>query len=116
IGNSLRAIRYVMPAVLTVVDVSAGPLQLGVALTVSGVGNRTHKVAYYRQLATPGSYEEVPASISINYVTAELPAGTYVISVYWRSIWDSAGSNALIANNPPNFDYIRSLTVEEIRL
>ena len=114
-GKSFLSLLYAMPAVFSIVDTMTGAIQIEIALTVSGAGNRTTKVAYYRQLATPGSYSEIPADVTITYVTGELSAGTYTISVYWKSIWPSSGANSLITNNPPNFDYARSLTVEEIR-
>ena len=114
-GKSFLSLLYAMPAVFSIVDTMTGAIQIEIALTVSGAGNRTTKVAYYRQLSTPGSYSEIPADVTITYVTGELSAGTYTISVYWKSIWPSSGANSLITNNPPNFDYARSLTVEEIR-
>ncbi len=114
-GKSLLSILLVMPAVLTLSDLLVGGLQFEIALTVSGVGNRTSKVAYYAA-APSGIYQEIPASISLTYVTEELTAGTYIISVYGKSLYDLPGSSALIFNNPPNFDYIRSISVEEIRV
>lgn len=115
-GKSFLSILYTMPAVFSITEDFAGAIQIEIALTVSGIGNRTTKAAYYRQLATPGSYSEIPSSITINFVTSELSAGTYVISVYWRSMWDPPGANSLITNNPPNFNYVRSITAEEIRI
>ena len=115
-GKSFLSILYVMPAVISITEDMSGALQFEVSLVVSSVGNKTIKVAYFRQLATPGSYSEIPAEVVINYVTESLDEGTYTIGVYWRSVWDPTGGSSLITNNPPNFSYNRSLQVEEIRV
>ncbi len=115
LGNSFLSILFVMQTVITMSNDMDGALQFEISLVVSGVGNRTIKVAYFRQGPT-GNYSEVPADVTISYVTDTLVAGNYTISVYWRSVWDAVGGNNLIGYNAPNFAYNRSIQVEEIRV
>jgi hypothetical protein len=114
-GNSFLSIRFVMQAVISVLPTFVGPLQIEIALVVSGIGNRTLKVAYY--LHSPlGEYHEQPADVTIDYVTNELTRADYTVSVWWKSTVDSTGVAYLLAHNPPNLNNSRSLLVEEIRV
>lgn len=114
-GKSLLSIRFVMQAILAMGNTMVGALQFEIALTVSGVGNRTLKVAYYQHFST-GVYHEIPADVTIDFATDVLAQGTYIIGVYWKSTYDTTGINYMIAYNPPNFLNTRSLQVEEIRV
>ena len=113
-GESQLSILYVMQCVLSLGYNMYGAVHYEIALVVSGVGNRTLKVAYYHQYDT-GNYTEIPADVTINYVTGTLAAGNYTIGVYWRSVYDAVGGNSLIAHTTPNYEYVRTLQIEEIR-
>lgn len=112
-GGSFLSILLTMPCVMTLDPVMTGTFQIEIALVVGSVGNRTNKVAFYRQ-SPLGSYSEYPVDVTLNYVTDNIAAGNYTIFVHWRVLYDIGGLNYLIANNPPNYDYVRSLFVQEI--
>jgi len=114
-GNSILSIRFVMQAVLSLQPTLAGSLQFDIALVVSGIGNRTLKVAYYRQNPVAAT-QEFPADVTIDFATPELVKSIYTISVYWKSTYDATGIGYLLSTNPPNLNNTRSLLIEEIRV
>ena len=90
-----------------------GALSFEVALVVEGIGNKTLKQMVYQQVPF-GSSREIPAAVTINYVTGNLAAGNYTIGVYWKSIYAKADTNYLIGYTVPNFAFPRSIWVQEI--
>jgi hypothetical protein len=82
-------------------------------LVVGGFVNRDILLAFYDFGPVVGDYRYVSFDITINLDTGVLTAGTYNISVYWRSTEDAVGSNYLRIYSPAN-DYERSLLIQEI--
>ncbi len=113
-GGSSLNILFVMQTAIVIDGTMLGALQIDVALVVQGEGNRTLRVAYYAGVPS-GIYTEIPADVTINYQTSALVAGTYTIGVYWKFNVDAVGTNYMIAYNPPNYEFTRSLLIQEIK-
>jgi hypothetical protein len=82
------------------------------ALCVQNAGNRTVYVGYYDPDFT-SSFVEITNSFHIMYVSDILPAGTYKVSLWGRSLVDTAAMGYAIIN-VPLVNYTTSLTVQEI--
>ncbi|MHA1521290.1 MAG: hypothetical protein ACTSRK_13985, partial [Promethearchaeota archaeon] len=81
-----------------------------ISLDVAGVGNRTTSIIYFIQV-TYGSNIEMTENVHISFETEILPAGTYTISLFWKSTHTVIGGTTnLVAIG----DYPRSLYVQEI--
>ena len=112
-GGSFLTILFAMQTVLGIDPAATGALQFEIAVVVETVGNNTIKVAHFNS-APYGTYREIPADVTINYVTETLTAGNYTVSVYWKATYDIGGVNYMIGNNPPNYDYSRTLWIQEM--
>ncbi len=113
-GNSRIWVEFNTPYVLGISGAFPGPgrVRYEFVLMVEGVGNRTTYLTYYTENA-PGASFELSSTFYLNYVTEPLLAGTYTISVYWRSIYDRTGFNYLLLNTMM-YNWTRSLLLQEI--
>ncbi|MFW9877307.1 MAG: hypothetical protein ACFFG0_29805 [Candidatus Thorarchaeota archaeon] len=86
-----------------------------VSLVVEGVGNRTFFITHYDPRPTTGLiYQKLTYNLNIDYFTGPLSAGTYNITMYWKSLYDSTEYTYLsVADN--TYDNIRSLWVMELK-
>jgi len=84
-------------------------------LTLDGVPIDGGQIEYVTTSALT-EWIEISSSLVIEIVTEPLPAGTYLIGVSWCSLVSSGSANSqLILNNGANFNYTRTLFVQEIR-
>ena len=51
----------------------------------------------------------------LEYISPELPAGTYKVSLQWNSTIDATGSNYLAFNHKSGFDVERTLIAYEYK-
>ncbi|MHA1203169.1 MAG: hypothetical protein ACTSQ4_11710 [Candidatus Heimdallarchaeaceae archaeon] len=84
-----------------------------VDVVVESVGNRAILHAFHDDGPAHGAYRVITFDITINLDTGILTAGTYNVSVYWRSTFDGIGTNTFSIYDPGN-DYLRSLWIQEI--
>ncbi len=82
-------------------------------LVVEGVGNKAILHAFHDDGPAHGAYRVITFDITINLDTGILAAGTYNISVNWRSTFDGIGTNSFYIYDPGN-NYQRSLLIQEI--
>ena len=87
-----------------------------VSLVVTGVTNRTIMVLYYYGGPSIGQYRELTYNLHINLLTQPLPNGTYTIEVFWKSTFDTTGTNSLSVAHAPTYNYTRTLFVQELKL
>ncbi len=85
-----------------------------IKLTVDGVGDKITSVRYFLQSAAT-DYVQLTQTIYVEYFTPALTAGTYNVSVYWRSRWNPTGSTQLSLSHSAVYNHTRTLVVEEIR-
>ena len=84
-----------------------------VALDIEGVGNRTMRIHFYDNGGPTGTTREITHNLCNVYQSESLPAGTYTISVYWKSEYDATGSAQLLLSTIAN-PKTRALLVQEI--
>ena len=84
-----------------------------VDVVVEGVGNKAILHGFHDDGPAHGAYRLITYDISINLDTGILTAGSYNISVYWRSTVDGIGTNSFYIYDPGN-DYQRALLFQEI--
>ena len=51
-----------------------------------------------------------------NYVILNIAPGTYTIEVFWKSTFDTTGTNSLSVAHAPTYNYTRTLFVQELKL
>lgn len=85
-----------------------------ISLVVEGLMNQTFLVLYYDGNPSYPYYRELTYNLHINLVTPILSAGTYTISVYWKSTFDGPGDNGLSVAHSPNYNYTRTIFLEEL--
>ena len=89
-----------------------------ISLVVENVGNRTIQADYYDGGGVYGSIRQISMNLYINYLTPNLPAGTYKVEVYWKSGFDATGSaNSLSVAHMgvTDYNFTRTLLVQELR-
>lgn len=89
-----------------------GAVNFYVALVIEGISNRTQRIHFYDGTGY-GATREFAVNLGTTYQTIDLPAGTYTVTVYWKSDADATGSNSL---NLSTFagNRTRGLLVQEI--
>ncbi|MCK4379802.1 MAG: hypothetical protein KAW51_01610 [Candidatus Lokiarchaeota archaeon] len=84
-----------------------------IVLDIEGVENRTLRIHFYDNSGTYLAIRELTHSANMVYQTDTLTAGTYTVSVYWKSEFDAIGDSQLILSSPTG-NRTRSLLVQEI--
>ena len=83
-----------------------------VAVCITGIGNNTQCFTYYR--TTTESYNlEISSPFAIQYISEQLAGGTYEVNAFYKSKYDSAGSNYFILTTGV-INYTRTLSALEI--
>lgn len=85
-----------------------------ISLVVEGVGNRTYWITHLDARPTGGWQLDFTKNLNIDYLTEPLSAGTYNITMYWKSIYDSAEYSYLSVAHS-NYFNTRSLMVQELK-
>ncbi|MHA1648450.1 MAG: hypothetical protein ACTSVL_12860 [Promethearchaeota archaeon] len=112
--NSKLLVSFESVMILHMSSDFSGVTRYNITLEIVGVKNRTTRASFF---ANPGLGVMVETSehIHITFQTDSLPAGTYSISVSWKSIYDvTTGSSSLNAAGGA-FDYTRSLLAQELK-
>lgn len=84
-----------------------------VTLDIEGVGNRTMRIHFYDNGGPTATTREITHNLCNVYQSEPLPAGTYTVSVYWKSEYDATGSAQLILSTIAN-PKTRALLVQEL--
>ncbi|OLS29379.1 MAG: hypothetical protein HeimAB125_22650 [Candidatus Heimdallarchaeota archaeon AB_125] len=82
-------------------------------VVVEGIGNKAILLGFHDDGPALGAYRALTFDTAINFDTGIVAAGTYNISVYWRSTFDGIGTNSFYIYDPSN-NYQRSLLIQEI--
>lgn len=93
-GNSRLLATFTGEGSLTVDGSLVGAVNFYVAIVIEGVSNRTMRIHFYDGIGY-GAIREFAISLYNTYQTSYLPAGTYTVSVYWKSGADVTGTNSL---------------------
>ena len=111
-GNSKLSVAFDAMFLLHLDSVFSGGTRYNITLVISGVKNRTTRISYFE---TPGSGHTIEETYSthLSFETGILSAGTYTISVYWKSNNAATGFSQLIASGG-GFIYPRSISAQEI--
>ena len=112
-GNSSLTILFSTVGVMSLNSAWREKSEYIIDLVVEGVGNKAILHAFHDDGPAHGAYRVLTFDIAINFDTGVLTAGTYNISVYWRSTVDGIGTNSFYIYDPGN-DYLRSLWIQEI--
>jgi hypothetical protein len=75
---------------------SAQAYAFNISIVVSGYGNQTYTIIYYRDASS--SPEMLPVNFHGTFVTDPLPEGTYLVEIHWKSYIDKVGDNYLWLN------------------
>jgi archaellum component FlaF (FlaF/FlaG flagellin family) len=114
-NGSRIAVVFNCPTILTIASTfHGGFVMFHVALVIEGVGNRTNFVGFSDFGPATGYMRQTTEDLYMNYMTDDLPSGTYNISVQWRSYIDVDGSNSLKVYSD-HVNVSRSLMVQEIK-
>ena len=109
-GNSKLNVVFIGAFFLQIYPDFFGYTKYNITLDISGVGNRTTSILYLSHLAS-GIKTEISDNVQISFETEVLPAGTYSISVLWKSSYTIAdGMTLLILKH----DIPRSIYAQEI--
>jgi len=109
-GNSKLRVAFDAIFLLHLDSVFSGGTRYNLTLVLSGVRNQTTRISYFSSPSLGSTIEET-YSPHINFETEILPAGTYSISVYWKS------NNVAISGSSMLFTldgYARSIMAQEI--
>ncbi len=83
-----------------------------ISLQIEGVGQRISRISYF-EMGTYSDMREFSSTFTLNYMTEELTAGTYEVSLSWISLIDHPGNNYLLFSTP-SANFTRTLVVQEL--
>ena len=111
-GNSKLIVAFEGRFVLQLGSSFDGGTKYNITLDISGVGNRTTSIHYYMGAAY-GSIIEISDNVHISFETEILPAGTYSISLLWKSLFIASPiySNLYLLNEYPSSLYAQEIAV-----
>ncbi|MHA1954355.1 MAG: hypothetical protein ACW96U_10455 [Candidatus Heimdallarchaeaceae archaeon] len=112
-GNSSLTILFSTVAVMSLNSAWTEKSEYIIDLVIEGVESKAVLHAFHDDGPVHGAYRVITYDITINLDTGILTAGTYNISVFWRSTVDAVGTNSFYIYDPGN-DYLRSLWIQEI--
>ena len=117
-GNSSLSVQFTMTTLMGISSLFVGHLYFEIVIVISGVGNKTIPVKYYR--SSSGIDEQNTQHIAINYNTGVISNGTYTIEAFWRSLESNAFYNYLrsyVWSSGDGFynNYTRTIWVQELR-
>ncbi len=112
-GNSSLTILFSTVAVMSLNSAWREKAEYIIDLVIEGVGNKAILHAFHDDGPAHGAYRVLTYDVTISLDTGILTAGTYNISVYWRSTVDGIGTNSFYIYDPTN-NYLRSLLIQEI--
>ena len=117
-ANSRLLVSFSAMSIMTLDSAFTFRAGYNISLVVENMGNRTIQADYYDGGAAYLSIRQISMNLYINYLTPNLPAGTYKVEVHWKSGFDATGSaNSLSVAHMGGSDYnfTRTLLVQELR-
>jgi hypothetical protein len=119
-GNSSLLVSFSAMSIMTLDAAFTLRAGYNVSLRVEHIGNRTIQVDYFDGGAAYGSIRQISMDLYINYLTPNLPAGTYTVNVYWKSGYDATGTQNSLSvahmGGSTDYNFTRTLLVQEIRI
>lgn len=115
-ANSHIYALFTIPILLTLDTTFTGYVYFNISLVIKGIGNMTTPIVYTDQSAATGNYRQAFYPITLQFMTGSIAAGTYNISIQWKSVHNEIGFNYLDAGDRSSipYQYARTLFVEEI--
>ena len=117
-ANSRLLVSFSAMSIMTLDSAFTFRAGYNISLVVENMGNRTIQADYYDGGAAYGSVRQISMNLYINYLTPNLPTGTYKVEVYWKSGFDATGSaNSLSVAHMgvTDYNFTRTLLVQELR-
>ena len=119
-GNSKLAIQFNALAIMSMTPTFTGRHSYYMMVVVHAsnndvIDNRTKSIHYFDADAATGSYRELSFDIHFSFVTSILQSDTYTVSVHWRSTWNAPGDNVISVNHKPNWNFIRTIFIQELK-
>jgi len=117
-ANSRLLVSFSAMSIMTLDSAFTFRAGYNISLVVENMGNRTIQADYFDGGAAYGSIRQISMNLYINYLTPNLPAGTYKVEVYWKSGFDATGSaNSLSVAHMggTGYNFTRTLLVQELR-
>jgi hypothetical protein len=119
-ANSKLLVSFSAMSIMTLNTAFTGRVGYNISLTVVNVGNRTIQADYYDGAPATGFVRQISMNLFINYMTTNLPAGTYKVELYWRSGFDAPApgpDNSLSVAHVggTGYNFTRTLLAQEIR-
>ena len=117
-ANSRLLVSFSAMSIMTLDSAFTFRAGYNISLVVENMGNRTIQADYYDGGAAYGSVRQISMNLYINYLTPNLPAGTYKVEVFWKSGFDATGAaNSLSVAHMggTGYNFTRTLLVQELR-
>jgi hypothetical protein len=117
-ANSRLLVSFSAMSIMTLDSAFTFRAGYNISLVVENMGNRTIQADYYDGGVAYGSIRQISMNLYINYLTPNLPAGTYKVEVYWKSGFDATGAaNSLSVAHMggTGYNFTRTLLVQELR-
>jgi hypothetical protein len=117
-ANSRLLVSFSAMSIMTLDGAFTFRAGYNISLVVENVGNRTIQADYYDGGGVYGSIRQISMNLYINYLTPNLPAGTYKVEVFWKSGFDATGAaNSLSVAHMggSGYNFTRTLLVQELR-
>ena len=117
-ANSRLLVSFSAMSIMTLDSAFTFRAGYNISLVVENMGNRTIQADYYDGGGAYGSIRQISMNLYINYLTPNLPAGTYKVELYWKSGFDATGAaNSLSVAHMggSGYNFTRTLLVQELR-
>ncbi len=109
-GNSKLSVAFEGAFYLLLSSAFEGYAVYNITLDIAGVDQRATRIEFFEEISS-GSACQIPCNLHISFETGILPAGTYEISVYWKSIVSPAAGTSNLCGVP---GAPRSIYIQEI--
>jgi len=110
--NSRILATFAAEGSMTIASSLVGSVNYYIAIVIDGIGNHTQRVHFYDGDGD-SSTREFAVNLFDTYQTNGLPAGTYSVTIYWKSDAAATGSNTLNLSTPAG-NRTRGLLVQEL--
>jgi hypothetical protein len=118
-GNSRLLATFSAMSIMTLGPDFRYRVGYNISLIVHGIGNRTIQADFFDGSPATSYTRQISIGLFINFMTPNLPAGTYNINVYWKSGFNANGTtNSLSVAHigvSSDYNFTRTLLVQELR-
>ncbi|MFX1477634.1 MAG: hypothetical protein ACFFCI_05850 [Promethearchaeota archaeon] len=117
-ANSRLLVSFSAMSIMTLDAAFTYRVGYNISLVVEKVGNRTIQADYYDGGPAYGYIRQISMNLYINYLTPNLPAGTYKVEILWKSGFDATGTaNSLSVAHMggTGYNFTRTILIQELR-